>query len=408
MTETTSARRLAVLGGRPAFEAPLHVGRPNVGDRARILERIGTTLDSGWLTNYGPNVQELERRIAGLTGVEHCVVTCNATLALEILVRAAALSGDVIVPSWTFVATAHALQWRGLTPVFVDVDEQTHNIDPARIEERITARTSAIIGVHLWGRPCDINALAAICQRHGLQLLFDAAHAFGASYRGRRIGGFGHAEVFSFHATKFFNTFEGGAITTNDGELAARIRLMANFGFSGIDEVASLGTNAKMNEIAAAMGLASLDNLESLIATNRQNHRRYAAQLAGIPGLSLLTYDSAERANYQYVVVDVDQAAAHLTRDELVDVLWAENVHARRYFYPGVHRMEPYLHLYPDASQWLPVTERLAGRTLSLPTGTAIRDDDIDKICSILATAVRNSREVHAGLASGRSGNGHD
>jgi dTDP-4-amino-4,6-dideoxygalactose transaminase len=390
---------LAIMGGTPSFEEVLHVGRPNIGDSKRLLERISDTLDRGWLTNNGPNVQELERKLSKLLGVEHCIATCNATAALEITIKATGLTGEVIVPSWTFIATAHALQWQEITPVFCDVDPVTHNLDPRRVEEMLTPRTTGIMGVHLWGRPCDIDALAYIARRHDIKLIFDAAHAFGCSYRGRMIGGFGDAEVFSFHATKFFNTFEGGAIATNDAELAAKIRLMKNFGFEGYDNVSNIGTNGKMNEISAAMGLTSLESLEEFVNVNRRNYRQYREELHGVPGVHLLPYDETERCNYQYVVLEVDAPVTGLSRDELVHILWAENVHARRYFYPGCHRMEPYRSYYPHAGLMLPVTERLAERVLSLPTGTAVGGDQITTICSIIRTAVSGSSTIRPRLS---------
>ena len=224
---------LAVLGGLPSFAETLHVGRPNIGRRDRFLSLMNDVLERRWLTNNGPLVQEFEASLTRYLGVKHCIPMCNATVALEIAIRASGLKGEVIVPSYTFIATAHALQWQEITPVFCDIDPLTHTIDPDRIEGLITPRTSGIIGVHIWGHTCDIAALTRIAERRGLTLMFDAAHAFGCSHHGRMIGNFGLAEVFSFHATKFLNSFEGGAVVTNDDELAAKIRLMQNFGFAG-------------------------------------------------------------------------------------------------------------------------------------------------------------------------------
>jgi dTDP-4-amino-4,6-dideoxygalactose transaminase len=399
MPDENRTEELAIMGGTPSFEKILHVGRPNIGDSERLLERISGTLDRGWLTNNGPNVQEFERELSKLLGVEHCIATCNATVALEITIKATGLTGEVIVPSWTFIATAHALQWQGITPVFCDVDPVTHNLDPRRVEEMLTPRTTGIMGVHLWGRPCDIDALAYIARRHNIRLIFDAAHAFDCSYKGRMIGGFGDAEVFSFHATKYVNTFEGGAIATNDSELAARIRLMKNFGFEGYDEVSHIGTNGKMNEISAAMGLTSLESLEEFVNVNCRNYQQYREELDGLPGVRLLPYDETEMSNYQYVVLEIDAPATGLSRDELVQVLWAENVHARRYFYPGCHRMEPYRSYYPHAGQMLPVTEKLAERVLSLPTGMAVGGEQITTICSIIRTAVSRSYTIRRRLS---------
>ena len=247
---------LAINGARPATSDPLHVGRPNIGDRVDFLHRLEGILDRQWLTNNGPLVQELEARIAAHLGVRHCIAMCNGTIALEIAIRALGLTGEVIVPSWTFIATAHALHWQEITPVFADIDPTTHNLDPAAVRRMITPRTSGIIGVHLWGRPAPIRELQAIADERGLKLLFDAAHAFGCSYEGQMIGRFGTCEVLSFHATKCFNCFEGGAIVTNDDALMEKVRLMRNFGFAGYDNVIHPGTNGKLTEVCAAMGLS--------------------------------------------------------------------------------------------------------------------------------------------------------
>ena len=213
-----SINNLALFGGVPAFDEILHVGRPNIGNREQLLSRINDMFDRRWLTNNGPFVLELEQKLAAFLGVRHCIAMCNATIALEIAARALGLHGEVIVPSFTFIATAHALQWQEIIPVFCDVDPLTHNIDPSKIENLITPRTTGILGAHVWGRVCNINALQDIANKHNLHLMFDAAHAFACSHQGKMIGGFGDAEVFSFHATKFFNSFEGGAVTTNDDD----------------------------------------------------------------------------------------------------------------------------------------------------------------------------------------------
>src|SRR5215813_5840173 len=232
---------LAILGGAPAFTDELYVGRPNIGDHQRFLERVNDLLGRRWLTNNGPYVQEFEKRVADYVGVRHCITMCNATIALEIAIRALNLTGEVIVPSFTFVATPHALQWQEITPVFCDIDPRTHSLDPRQVERMITPRTTGIIGVHLWGQACDTDALEEIASRRNLTLMYDASHAFRCSHNGKMIGNFGRAEVFSFHATKFFNTFEGGAIVTNDDDLATRVKLMKNFGFAGFDNVIYLG-----------------------------------------------------------------------------------------------------------------------------------------------------------------------
>jgi dTDP-4-amino-4,6-dideoxygalactose transaminase len=394
VTGGATRRGLAVCGGVPAFSEPLHVGRPNLGDRKRFLTRVENLLDRRWLTNDGPFVKEFEQRIQDLVGVRHCVAMCNGTVALEIAIRALELKGEVIVPSYTFVATAHALQWQEITPVFADISPGTYNIDPGAIERLVTPRTTGVVGVHVWGRPCDTTAIHAVAKRRGLKEMYDAAHAFGCSRDGQMVGSFGQCEVFSFHATKFLNSFEGGAVVTNDDTLAAKMRLMRNFGFAGYDQVVCLGTNGKMAEICAAMGLTTLEAVDDLVAATRQNYEVYRESLAGLPGISVIAYDDAERNNYQYVVVEVDPGAAPLNRDELVAVLHAENVLARRYFWPGCHRMEPYRSLQPNAGLLLPETERVAPRVIVLPTGEDVAEDMVRTVCEIVRTAFLNAPEV--------------
>jgi dTDP-4-amino-4,6-dideoxygalactose transaminase len=392
---------LALFGGSPAFAEPLHVGRPNLGDRARFLDRVNDLLDRRWLTNDGPYVRELERRIADYAGVDHCIAVCNATVGLDIAYRAAGLAGEVIVPSFTFVATVHALAAQGVTPIFCDIDPKTKTLDPALVEQLITERTTGIVGVHLFGGVCAVDQLTAIAREHGLQLLFDAAHALGCTSGGRMVGSFGDAEVFSFHATKFFNSFEGGAIVTNDAALAARARAMRNFGFVSTDEVAYLGVNGKMSEISAAMGLTSLESLDDFIAVNRRNYHAYQRALAGIPGVTLFEHDEREQRNYQYIVIDLDDDVASLDRDSLRRVLWAENILARLYF-PAIHRMEPYRGLPVRDGRGLRNTERTARRLLALPTGTAVSTEEIDRVCDVIRTAVANGERVMAHLAAER------
>lgn len=382
MKKIASYTDLAVSGAPPAYGEPLHVGRPNIGNRKRFLTRVNEILQRRWLTNNGPAVQELEQKIAAFLHVRHCVAMCNGTIALEIAIRALDLKGEVVVPSFTFVATAHALQWQEITPVFADIDPSTHNLDPESVRRSITARTTGIIGVHLWGRAAPVSKLQAIADEYGLRLLFDASHAFGCTYRGVPIGRFGQCEVFSFHATKFFSTFEGGCIATNDDSLADKLRFMRNFGFAGFDNVIYPGTNGKMSEIAAAFGLTNLEDLAAFVERNKKNYNDYQAALSAIPNLSLLEFDSNEHNNYQYVVVEV-QPKFPVPRDEIVHVFHAENILVRKYFWPGAHNMLPYKTSHPSAAMNLPSTERVASRVLVFPTGSAIGENDIGVIAAI-------------------------
>lgn len=360
----------------------LYVGRPNIGSRERFLQRVNEMFDRRWLSNDGPLLKEFEQRIADLIGVRHVIAVCNATAGIELASRALELKGEVIMPSYTFVATAHALQWQEITPVFADMDPATHNIDPAKIEALITPQTTGIVGVHVWGRACDTQAIEGIATKHKLKVMYDASHGFGCSVGGRMLGSFGECEVFSFHATKFINCFEGGVVTTNNDDLAEKIRLMRNFGFVDYDKVVYLGINGKMNEVCAAMGLTNLEAMEEIVDVNRRNYLTYCEELCSVAGVSVIQYDPAEKNNYQYVVIEVDPDVCTRNRDEIVEALHAENVIARKYFWPGCHKMEPYRSLQPNADLLLSETERIAARVIVLPTGQTIDSSIVIDICS--------------------------
>jgi dTDP-4-amino-4,6-dideoxygalactose transaminase len=370
--------------GKPA----LHVGRPNIGSRESFLARVNDILDRRWLSNNGPVVQEFEKRVSEILGVKHVLAMCNATAAIEIACRALGLKGEVILPSYTFVATAHALQWQEITPVFCDMDPATHNIEPAKIERLITPRTTGIVGVHVWGRGCDTEAIEAIAAKRNLKVMYDASHGFACSKGERMLGTFGECEVFSFHATKFINCLEGGVVATNNDELAYQMRMMTNFGFTAFDKVEYLGINGKMNEISAAMGLTNLEAMDDIIAVNRLNYEAYKVGLENVPGISVINYDPAERNNYQYVVIEVDPEVCPRSRDEIVEALHTENIIARKYFWPGCHKMEPYRSLQPNAGLFLPETERVAARVIVLPTGQSITAEIVADICSIIKNTI--------------------
>lgn len=370
----------------------LYVGRPNIGDRQRFLERVNEMFDRRWLSNDGPFLKEFEQRISELIGVKHTIAVCNATAGIELASRALGLKGEVIMPSYTFVATAHALQWQEITPVFADMDPATHNIDPARIEALITPRTTGIVGVHVWGRACDTSAIEGIAAKHNLKVMYDASHGFGCSAGGQMLGSFGECEVFSFHATKFINCFEGGVVTTNNDDLAEKMRLMRNFGFVDYDKAVYLGINGKMNEVCAAMGLTNLEAISDIIDVNRRNYLTYCEELRTVRGVSVISYDPAERNNYQYVIIEVDPDICARNRDEIVAALHAENVIARKYFWPGCHLMEPYRSLQPNAGLLLPETERVAARVIVLPTGQTVDKQTVRRVCEIICNAATQQR----------------
>lgn len=368
----------------------LHVGQPNLGDLNVFYKLVAEIMERRWLTNNGEVVQEFEKRLCDYLGVKHCIPVCNGTVGLQIVYQGLELQGDVITTPYTFVATPHSLCWEHLQPVFVDIDPATHNLDPKAVEAAITPETSAILGVHVWGRPCAPEALQEIADHHGIPLIFDAAHAFGCAHNGRMIGNFGNCEVFSFHATKFFNTFEGGAIATNDDELASRIRLLKNFGFSGMDNVIFLGTNGKLSEVHAAMGLACFEVIDELLSNNRRNYLQYREHLTKLSGVRFLDYDDVEKCNYQYVAIEIDKRKFPVDRDTLLSHLHDSGIIARRYFYPGCHRMEPYATQYPDLRNTLQITNDLCSKVLILPAGASLEPEDINRVCKKIESFSRS------------------
>lgn len=387
---------LAIFGGAPAFDSHVHVGRPNIGDPEALVGRLRGILESRWLTNDGPVLQEFEHRLGQELGARNCVVVANATLGLMLALKALGIDkGEVILPAFTFIATAHAIAWQGLTPVFSDIDRNSYQIDPEEVVALITPNTKAIVGVHLFGAECDLGALESIARRHGLKLLFDAAHSVGCSPSARPVGSFGDVSVFSLHATKILNSFEGGAITTDDDKLAATLRLMRSFGFSDYDHVDCLGMNAKLTEPAAAMGLISLDALPRFIEANRTNYQAYVSGLSDLPGIRPPPLGERQgSSNCHYVVIEVDQERAGISRDDLLSILRAENILARRYFYPGCHRMKPYDSRAECRPRSLSRTEEAAGRVLVLPTGESVQGDMVGKICDVVRLVAVNGREI--------------
>ena len=384
----------AVLGGPPVFATPLMVGRPSMPDRASLHRRVDEILDSGRFTNNGLLLQQFEEKLKTVTNCRHAVCVCNGTMALQLLAKASGLTGEVIVPSMTFIATAHALEWIGLKPVFADVDVDSHTLDPASVERCVTANTSAILGVHLWGNPCDVEGLQRIADRHNLKLLFDASHAFGCVRKGVPIGGLCDAETFSFHATKAVHAIEGGAVVTNSDDIAERCRLMRNFGITGMTQIESPGINAKMSELSAAVGLTSLESFDRVMAQNQLRLNDYRTVIKDVPGIDVAIPESIDRRNGQYVVVTVNAARFGMSRDQLLEILRAEGVFARSYFSPGCHNAVPYAGQSIHTPVRLSVTEQLLAEVLQLPTGSAVAEDDVVAIGRLLLAAHRFSSRL--------------
>lgn len=399
MTSKTKPADLAIFGSSPAFPTPVHVGRPNRPDREKYLQALNGIFDRNILTNDGPEVRGLEHQFTRLTGAANAIAVSNATIGLQLLARALELKGRVLMPAFTFIATAHAFKWLGLEPVFCDVDAATHNLDPLQVKRHLQAGVSAVVGVHLWGRLCAPLELEELCRKHDVPLIFDAAHALGCSGFGRSAGAFGTAEVFSLHATKVCHSFEGGVITTEDSFLAGKLRQMRNFGFSGYDQVDCLGINGKMSEASAAMGAISLGSLEHYRSTNLRNQMLYRKKLGGIPGLKFAGVPPGSDSNHHYVVAEFCAPWPTTARDVLYHALHAEGALVRRYFHPGSHRMAPYRSEAHANGINLPITDSLCQRVICFPNGSSVDEDTIIRICDLTSLILSELPVVEQQLA---------
>jgi dTDP-4-amino-4,6-dideoxygalactose transaminase len=359
------AARPAVLGGRPAFPEGLPLARPGVRDPDRVARDVRRILESGRLTN-GPFVRELERQTAEYLGVRHCVAVSSCTAGLMLVLRAADLAGDVVLPSFTFAATAHAAAWNGLRPVFADVDPATLTLSPHSVRRVVGVRTIAILATHVYGTPCDVESLLALAREDGIRLFFDAAHAFGSLHGGIPVGGFGDAEVFSLSPTKLVVAGEGGLVTTNDDLLAERCRIGRDYGNPGDYDCRFVGLNARLSEIHAAMALASMEDLEERITCRNRLAAGYVEALSGIPGLGFPTVTDGDRSTFKDFTILVDPEGFGLNADDLSGALEPEGIETKRYYAPPVHRMRAY-RAVAETNGGLPVTDRASGQALTLP-----------------------------------------
>ncbi|MDR1611567.1 MAG: DegT/DnrJ/EryC1/StrS family aminotransferase [Planctomycetota bacterium] len=389
---------LAIFGAAPMFAKPQPVGFPLVEpDTERRFHRlVDEVFRRNYLTNDGPLVRLLEEEVASRHGCAHAVFMANATLAQLILMKALGLeSGSAVVGANTFVSTAHVCEWSGLTPVFADLEPETLNLDPREIVRLAGPDAKAVIPTHVFGVMADLPEIIRLARERGLQVVVDAAHAFDCDRAGVRAGGFGVPEFISFHATKFFSTFEGGAVLTDDDALARAMRDLRNFGFAGEDDVRSLGINAKGSEISAAFGIASLPALAERRERLRGIYGRYNRELAGIPGLRTHRLDRHGGNNHRYYAVFVDPGFG-ASRDAVVEALRRENVLARRYFYPGCHRMRHYRGRDRYRGVRLPATDKALGSIIALPTWFNGIDwrDGVSGVSRLLKTIHERGAEV--------------
>jgi dTDP-4-amino-4,6-dideoxygalactose transaminase len=359
--------------------SPIYVTRPHLPPLEEVMPYLESIWESRVLTNGGSFHQQLEVELCKYLGVPHISLFCNATVALVTALQALQIKGEVITTPFSFVATAHSLLWNGLTPVFVDIDAETLNLDPRRIEEAITPKTTAILPVHVYGNPCDVDAIEAIAKKHQLKVIYDAAHAFGVNcHCGQSVLNHGDLSVLSFHATKVFNTFEGGAIISQSAEMKRRIDHLKNFGFVDETTVVECGINGKMSEFNAAIGLAQLKGIDQAIAQRAAIKTQYQQALAGIQGISFVEH-SGTNSNHSYLPIRVSQQCKS-TRDEIFDHLKKNNVHTRRYFYPLITDFPMYKNSRGNAPQ-LPQARTAASEVLCLPIYPDLASSELQRIC---------------------------
>lgn len=390
-----------VLGGERLFRETIPLVRPLVPEFEGMEAQIRDVLATGQLTK-GRYVAEFEARVADQIGVRHAIAVSSCTVGLMLAYRALDLEGEVLMPSFTFMATAHALKWCGGDPAFVDVDPEGWNIDPRSVEARITARTRAIVGVHVFGNPAPVAALERIAGEHRLRLVFDAAHGFGALHEGRPLGRYGDVEVFSTSPTKLLATGEGGVVTTDDEEIAERVRTGREYGNLGAYDCRQPGLNGRMPELSALLGIHALGWVERHAQRRNRLADLYRQRLSRLPGLSFQKVSPGDRCSYKDLSLTVAPDEFGLTRDDLAAALKAEGIDTRNYYDPPVHRLEAYRS--PGWSQQLPRTEALASSMTSLPLYYAMQEEKVEGICHAIerlqahAEAVHNALEREAGL----------
>lgn len=361
-------------------DKPIYVTRPALPDLAEFTPYLQQIWDSQILTNAGPMHERLETALCDYLNVPYLSLFNNATTALMASVKFLGLTGEVITTPFSFIATSHAILWNNLTPVFVDVDPQTFNIDPTKIEAAITPNTSAIMAVHCYGQPCDIAAIQAIADKHGLKVIYDAAHVFGNEHETHDLLASGDLSILSFHATKVFSTFEGGAIICKNADTKKRIDQFRNFGISSETTVDAVGLNGKMSEVHAAFGLLNLSHIDRYIDERRSVDQWYRKNLAEIKGIIPLEFQNLKRTNHSYFPVLIDDDYP-VSRDDLYEELKKHNIFARRYFYPAISDFAPYKPFHANC----PVSDRLSRQVLCLPIYAGMTDEEMQRVMDVIA-----------------------
>ena len=358
----------------------INVTRSSMPDFEEYCEEIRDIWDSRWLTNMGPKHKKFQADLIDYLGVEKIDLFCNGHMALEMAIQAMGLTGEVITTPFTFASTTHAIVRNGLTPVFCDVDPVTYTIDVSKIEALITDKTSAIIPVHVYGNICNVEEIERIAKKHNLKVIYDAAHAFGVKYKGKGIGSFGDASMFSFHATKVFHSIEGGAVCFSDEELGEKLYKLKNFGIATQESVEFVGGNAKMNEFSAAMGICNLRHLDEEIAKRKVAVERYRERLGNVEGIILCPIQENVETNYAYFPVVFDKEKFGISRDEVMDKLAKEGIGARKYFYPLTNSFDCYNFDVNNTSVALDISYKV----LTLPLYADLGIETVDKICDVI------------------------
>jgi dTDP-4-amino-4,6-dideoxygalactose transaminase len=391
----------AIYGGRPLFSQRFRFIRPALPPLEGVFEKYRVAFDDGLITNANL-VGKFEAAVAERLQVKHCVAVSSCTSGLMMVERAFGLTGEIIIPSFTFFATGHSARWNGLTPVFADCDPDTWNVDVADVERRITERTSALLIVHLYGNPANVEVLTQIAKHHKLKLIFDGAHAFGSQYRGRPVGQFGDAEVFSLSPTKLLVAGEGGLVTTNDDTLAKAVRGMRNYGDTGAYDPEWLGMNARMSEFNAALALTGLPEVDDRVRRRNQIAQMYTDLLSSLPGLRFQSVHPQDVNTYKDYSIHVTAKQFGMTRDALAEGLLAENIETKKYFYPPMHMQQLYRSFYSPGKNALQHTEEVTGGILSLPIYETLPDSTIETVARAIHRLAAHAKAQKEESLSGR------
>jgi len=385
-------------GNGPLFKEKMYITRPNLPEPKALFPKIEEMIQNKWVTNFGHFHTELEEKIKALLKVKHVVLCCNGTIGLFLLLKALDLKGRVITSPFTFPATIHAIEMAGLEPVFCDIDADDYSISPGAVEQSIDSKVSAILAVNVFGNVSNVEKLQAIGAKHNIPVLYDSAHAFFSFYNGKPVGGFGKAEMFSFHATKLFTTLEGGAIATNDDALFKRLKLLINFGIKDEENVVDVGLNAKMSEINAIFGILSLDRLKEIIEKLSILSKIYKERLKQIPGIKVQKIRTGHVMNNQYMPIEIIPEEFGLDRDKVFMALKKDNVIARKYFFPLGNHYDCYKDEDFAKNAKVPNAEKVAGRILCLPIYSSLTPESVEKVCDLLKSIHNNRKEILAKL----------